>query len=304
MDGLSGRDLVKLSIILVALLVLLQVVTIASSLTILYTNDIHSRFDRLEGLATLIMAERSQTDDLLLFDVGDAWHDFRVPLYAVWGADEIVAWMNRVGYDAMAVGNHDLYWGAERLAELSAEADFPLLAANLLTRYGVVAPFIPYTIRTIDGLQVLVIGLLTSEDFPCSDYPWVRHIEPAEALRRVLEETGAEIGFVVVLGHLPVARAVQIARKVPDIDVFLTGHSHETTPDPVREGKTLILQAGAFGRYLGRLKLEIDPQSGKIVSARNSLLETKKNPVVLDRGLLKLFTVVALIATSLLLLTR
>jgi 2',3'-cyclic-nucleotide 2'-phosphodiesterase (5'-nucleotidase family) len=159
----------------------------------------------------------------------------------------------------------------------------------------VVAPFIPYTIRTIDGLQVLVIGLLTSEDFPYSDYPWVRHIELAEALRRVLEETGAEIGFVVVLGHLPVARAVQIVRVVPDIDVFLTGHSHETTPDPVREGKTL---------YLGRLKLEIDPQSGKIVSARNSLLETKRAPVVLDRGLLKLFTVVALIATSLLLLTR
>jgi hypothetical protein len=72
----------------------------------------------------------------------------------------------------------------------------------------------------------------------------------------------------------------------------------------VREGKTLILQAGAFGRYLGCLKLEIDPQSGEIVSAKNSLLETRKTPVMLDRGLLKLFTVVALITTSLLLLTR
>jgi len=304
MDNLNGRNLLKLSTVLVVLLVLLQVVTIASSLTILYTNDVHSRLDRLEGLATLIAEERSQADDLLLFDVGDAWHDFRVPLYAVWGADEIVAWMDRVGYDAMAVGNHDLYWGAERLAELSAEADFPLLAANLLPRYGVVAPFIPYTLRMIDGLRVLVIGLLTPEDFPYLDYPWVRYIEPAEALRRVLEETGAEANFVIVLGHLPVAQAVRIARAVPDIDVFLTGHSHETTPDPVREGKTLILQAGAFGCYLGRLKLEIDPQSGEIVSARNSLLETKRSPAVLDRGLLKLFTVVALIATSLLLLTR
>ena len=104
---------------------------------------------------------------------------------------------------------------------------------------------------------------------------------------------------MIVLGHLPVAQAVQIARVVPDIDVFLTGHSHEITPDPVREGKTLILQAGAFGRYLGRLKLEINPQSGEIVSARNSLLETKRIPVALDQGLLKLFTVVALIAPSL-----
>ncbi len=304
MDGLSRRDLLKLAINLVVLLVLLHVVTIASSLTILYTNDIHSWLDRLEGLAALIAEERSQTYDLLLFDVGDAWHDFRVPLYAVWGADEVVAWMNRVGYDAMAVGNHDLYWGAERLAELSSETDFPLLAANLLPQYGVVAPFIPYTLRPIDGLRVLVIGLLTPEDFPYPDYPWVRYIEPAKALRVVLEEAGTEADLVVVLGHLSVARAVRIARVVPDIDVFLTGHSHETTPDPMREGKTLILQAGAFGRYLGRLKLEIDPQSGAIVSARNSLLETKRTPVVLDRGLLKLFTVMALIATSLLLLIR
>jgi 2',3'-cyclic-nucleotide 2'-phosphodiesterase (5'-nucleotidase family) len=294
----------KLSIGLFVLLALLQVVTIASSLTILYTNDIHSRFDRLEGLAMLIAEERSQTDDLLLFDVGDAWHDFRVPLYAVWGADEIVAWMNRIGYDAMAVGNHDLYWGAERLAELSSEADFPLLAANLLPWYGVVAPFTPYTIRTVDGLQVLIIGLITPEDFPYPDYPWVRYIEPAEALRMVLEKMRAGVDFVVVLGHLSVARAVQITRVVPDIDVFLTGHSHETTPDPVREGKTLILQAGAFGLYLGRLKLEIDSRSREIVSARNSLLATKRTPVVLNRGYMKLFTVVALIATSLLLLTR
>jgi 2',3'-cyclic-nucleotide 2'-phosphodiesterase (5'-nucleotidase family) len=197
MDGLSGRDLLKLSINLIVLLVLLHVVTIASSLTILYTNDIHSRFDRLEGLAALIAEERSQTDDLLLFDVGDAWHDFRVPLYAVWGADEIVAWMNRVGYDAMAVGNHELYWGAERLAELSSEANFPLLAANLFPRHGVVAPFTPYTSRTIGGLHVLVIGLITPEDFPYPDYPWVRYIEPAEALHRVLEEAGAEANFVV-----------------------------------------------------------------------------------------------------------
>ena len=304
MDGLSGRDLLKLSINLIVLLVLLHVVTIASSLTILYTNDIHSRLDRLEGLAALIAEERSQTYDLLLFDVGDEWHDFRVPLYAVWGADEIVAWMNRVGYDAMAVGNHDLYWGAERLAEFSSETDFLLLAANLLPQYGVVAPFIPYTLRTIDGLRVLVIGLLTPEDFPYPDYPWVRYIEPAKALRVVLEEAGTEADLVVVLGHLSVARAVRIARVVPDIDVFLTGHSHEITPDPVREGKTLILQAGAFGRYLGRLKLEIDPQTGEILSARNSLLETKRTPVAHDRGLLKLFTVVVLIATSLLLLTR
>jgi len=276
----------------------------ASSLTILYTNDIHDRLAPLASLGELIEEERASGGPMLLFDSGDTWQDFRVPLYAVWGADEMVAWMNRVGYDAMAIGNHELYYGAQRLAKLSSTTSFPLLCANMIPLAENPAPFVPYTMISTGGMRVLVIGLITAEYLSYPDYPWLKYIDAAQAIQRALKETEGKADFVVVLGHLPVAQAVQIARVVPDIDVFLTGHSHEITPDPVREGKTLILQAGAFGRYLGRLKLEIDPQSGEILSARNSLLETKRIPVALNRGLLKLLTVVALIATSLLLLTR
>jgi len=275
-----------------------------SSLTILYTNDIHDRLAPLASLGELIEEERASGSPVLLFDSGDTWQDFRVPLYAVWGADEMVEWMNRVGYDAMAIGNHELYYGAERLAKLSSKTNFPLLCANMIPLAENPVPFVPYTMISTGGMRVLVIGLITAEYLSYPDYPWLKYIDAAQAIQRVLKETEGKADFVVVLGHLPVAQAVQIARVIPDIDVFLTGHSHEITPDPVREGKTLILQAGAFGRYLGCLKLEIDPQSGEILSARNSLLETKRIPVALNQGLLKLLTVVALIATSLLLLTR
>jgi len=275
-----------------------------SSLTILYTNDIHDRLAPLASLGELIEEERASGGPVLLFDSGDTWQDFRVPLYAVWGADEMVAWMNRVGYDAMAIGNHELYYGAERLAKLSSKTNFPLLCANMIPLAENPAPFVPYTMIIAGGMRVLVIGLITAEYLSYPDYPWLKYIDPAQVIQRALEETEGKADFVVVLGHLPVARAVQIARVVPDIDVFLTGHSHEITPDPVREGKTLILQAGAFGRYLGRLRLEIDPQSEEILSARNSLLETKRTPVVLDRGYLKLFTMAAFLAASVLLFIR
>ena len=298
-------DVVRFAPIVLFLMILgVSMVTSAASLTILYTNDIHDRLAPLASLGELIEEERASGGPVLLFDSGDTWQDFRVPLYAVWGADEMVGWMNQVGYDAMAIGNHELYYGAQRLAKLSSKTNFPLLCANMIPLAGNRAPFVPYTMITTEGMRVLVIGVITAEYLSYPDYPWLKYIDPAQAIQRALNETEGKADFVVVLGHLPVARAVQIVRVVPDIDVFLTGHSHETTPDPVREGKTLILQAGAFGHYLGRLKLEIDPQSGEIVSARNSLLETKRTPVVLDRGFLKLFTVVALIATSLLLLTR
>jgi len=169
---------------------------------------------------------------------------------------------------------------------------------------GYKAPYAPYTMISAAGIRVLVIGVITAEYLSYPDYPWLRYVDPATAIQNVLTQMDGEYDLVIALGHLPVAQAVQIARAVPDIDVFLTGHSHEITPQPVKEGKTLILQAGAFGHYLGRLELQIDPQSGKIISAHNSLIETKKTPVDLDRGYLKLFTVAALIATSLLLFFR
>ena len=305
--GRADSDVVRfVSAVVFLMILVVSLATSAASLTILYTNDIHDRLGSLASLGELIEEERATGSPVLLFDSGDTWQDFRVPLYAVWGADEMVAWMNRVVYDAMAIGNHELYYGADRLGEISSVADFPLLCANMIALPGYQAPFLPYTMIPAGGMRVLVlvIGVITAEYLSYPDYPWLKYVDPTRAIQGILKETEGEADVVIVLGHLPVAQAVQIAQKVPDIDVFLTGHSHEITPDPVREGKTVILQAGAFGRYLGRLRLEIDPQSGVIVSAQNTLLETKKTPVMLDRGYLKLFTVAALIATSLLLLTR
>jgi len=297
-------DIVRFIPVFIFLLTVISLVVSAMSFTILYTNDIHNRLGSLASLSALIERERVNDAPVLLFDSGDTWQDFRVPLYAVWGADEMVAWMNRVNYDAMAIGNHDLYYGADKLAELSSKADFPVLCSNMVPFAGYQAPYAPYTIIDASGMRVLVVGVITAEYLSYPDYPWLEYVDPAQAIKRILDEMRGKYDFVIVLGHLPMAQAVLIARSVPDIDVFLTGHSHEVTPQPVKQGKTLIVQAGAFGQYLGRLKLEIDPESREVASAQNSLLKTKKTPVDLDRGFVKVFAVVALIATSLFLLIR
>ena len=297
-------DIVRFIPVFIFLLTVISLVVSAMSFTILYTNDIHNRLGSLASLSALIERERVNDAPVLLFDSGDTWQDFRVPLYAVWGADEMVAWMNRVNYDAMAIGNHDLYYGADKLAELSSKADFPVLCSNMVPFAGEQAPYAPYTIIDAAGMRVLVVGVITAEYLSYPDYPWLEYVDPAQAIKCILDEMRGKYDFVIVLGHLPVAQAVLIARSVPDIDVFLTGHSHEVTPQPVKQGKTLIVQAGAFGQYLGRLKLEIDPESREVASAQNSLLKTKKTPVDLDRGFVKVFAVVALIATSLFLLIR
>jgi len=278
----------------VCLLVLLSVVLArgaTTTLTLLYTNDLHVHLERLGSLAELIATERATESPTLLVDAGDAWHDFRRPIFAVWGAEEMVAWMNEVGYDAMTIGNHDLYLGADRLDALAFAARFPLLAANLRSVLEF-PPFLPHQTVTRGGLKVLLVGLVTEEHFPALEYPWLDLEDPEATLAKVLsEEEAQEADLVVVLGHLPLEEAVRIASRAPGIDVFVTGHSHQRTPDPVQAGGALVVQSGEFGEALGRLRLEIDFDTGAIVRAENSLLPTEEAPVALDRGYLKLFEI-------------
>jgi 5'-nucleotidase len=287
--------LIRFSIVIACVLFVWVGGTLASSLTILYTNDLHTRLGRLEGLAELIERERAIDRPVLLLDAGDTWQDFRIPLYAAWGAEEMVDWMNRVSYDAMALGNHDLYWGADQLAALCERARFSVLCANLRPSAGITPPFTRYTTISIGELNVLVVGLITSDYLPYPDFPWLRYAPPTKALQNVLDTVSERADLIVAVGHLPVEEAARIVQSVPGVDVFLTGHSHEMTVEPVQVGKTLIVQAGEFGQFLGRLRLELDSESGDILSATNELLPTEKSPTRLGRGYLRLFQVCVLI---------
>ena len=301
--GDCGGGLVRRALGWICVLCVFAMSCAAVPVTILYTNDIHLRFGRLASLEQRIAAERAGDVPVLLFDAGDAWQDFRTPLAAVWGADEMVAWMNRVGYDGMALGNHDMYWGRRRLEELAEEAAFPILCANLEPVRGGV-PFVPSVRVEAGGISVLAIGLITEEWLPYSAYPALRVIPGASALRREIDRRATPSDLVLVLAHLPVADATRIASVVPEIDVFLTGHSHEETPDPVSVGETLIVQSGAFGERLGRLSIDVDPETGSHRLIANELLATVKAPTEIGRGLAQLLWIAAATAAAAILILR
>jgi 2',3'-cyclic-nucleotide 2'-phosphodiesterase (5'-nucleotidase family) len=260
----------------------------ATELTLLYTNDLHVRLDRLGALERLIDEERSRTDALLLLDAGDTWQDFRTPLAAVWGADEMVAWMNRVGYDAMALGNHDFYWGKDRLSELVEKANFAVLCGNMRSIDGTPPPFAASTRVRAGSLEILVLGLTTTDYFPYIDYPWLRPVDAAQSLREEMAKWTEPVDLVICVAHVPVDVGRRLAALVQGIDVFVTGHSHEETPIPVRSGATWIVQSGAFGRSLGRLVLEIDSPFAPPRLVSHALLPTEKAPIPTDRGQLQL----------------
>jgi len=280
----------------VALVFVIQVLGSAVPLTLLYTNDLHARLERFDGLAERIAAERSTGTPILLLDAGDAWQDFRVPMLAVWGAAETVAWMNEVGYDAMALGNHELYLGAEVLAERAAQAGFPLLCANLRPCPGVDPPFAPFVVRQVGDLRVLLIGLVTDDGLPYPDYPWLAYESPGRALLRTLKAASTGADLTIALVHLSLSEAARLAEAVPGVDVFVTGHSHQTTAQPIRVGESLVVQAGDFGRFLGRLRLDVDPATGAVRVVDNALLETRSAPANIGQGVVRFLALASILA--------
>ena len=273
----------------------------ASPLTIFYTNDLHLRFDRLGAIEAAISEERASGAPVLVLDAGDAWHDFRRPIDAVWGAEEMIEWMNRVGYGAMAVGNHELYWGRGRVAELIETAAFPVLSANLSRTGGRPTPWTAGVWLEVSGLAVRILGVTTGEYLPYLDDPWLVHSLPALAIERWVADD-APADFTIVLGHLSVEDAVRIAERVAGIDLFVTGHSHERTEVPRWVGQTMIVQAGEFARWFGRLRLDVDPgRPAEILE--HDLLLTEKAPSWIAQGLDRLLCAgLVLAATALLML--
>jgi 2',3'-cyclic-nucleotide 2'-phosphodiesterase (5'-nucleotidase family) len=246
----------------------------AERLRIVYTNDIHLRLERLASIEAIVAAARETGDSVLLLDAGDAWQDFRVPLYAAWGSELMEAWMDRVGYDAMALGNHDAALGWPAVESLLKNASFPVLCANVIATDGTASPFPGSLEIQVGGFDVLVVGITTAESFPALGIPWLRPADPAAALRREIDRAANRPDLIVCLAHIPVHEAETLARAVPQVRVFVTGHSHETTAAPVIVGNSLIVQSGAFGEYVGELVLDV--QDGSASLTDNVLVQTEE----------------------------
>ena len=252
-------------------------------LTILHTNDWHghafaevdrsARGTKAEGppaggiVACAAAVARIRAENpgaVLALDCGDLLSGHPAASLedgGVRGAPFVRAW-SLIGYDAFAVGNHDLDAGRTNTAQIIALARAPALCANFLLDSGEPAlPVKSYEIFERGGLKVAVIGLLTSE-MPrlgtAATLAGTKTVPPVEAARPLVAKLRPNVDLVVALAHQGVEEDRRLAREIAGIDVIVGGHSHTRLEQPIVEGRTLIVQAGARGRELGRLDLVLE----------------------------------------------
>lgn len=253
------------------------------SLTVLHVNDFHGRtmpyLDKglsetvpvggAPRLARLIEEERSgNPDGTLLLAAGDMFQG--TALSNIFFGRPVIEFMNTVHFDAMVLGNHEFDWGLPVLKELAGAAGFPFIAANIADKRGRPLPGVkPYLLLVRKGLKVAVIGVTTPETSVTTKPDHVSGLvfsSPKTALPPVIKKArsqGAQL--VILLSHLGADADRNLARQVTGIDLIVGGHSHTVLSNPEVVSGTVIVQAGAYGAYLGVLHLQVDPRTGRIV---------------------------------------
>ncbi len=267
-------------------------------LTVVHTNDLHGHVlparvegwaGRTGGYATFVSwlnevrRENAKKEiPTLLLDAGDFFMG-TVEGNLTRGAS-VVRLMNLAGYDAVAVGNHEFDYGFFNLFRLTEEAEFPFLSANIFLRETDEHPeFIrPYLTREYGDLKVGIIGVTVAETPDLTTTGTVSRVEfrePAESIRPYLRRLRREgVDLLIVLSHLGLEGDRQLAEAFDDIDLIVGGHSHDLLTRPERTGRrpTLIVQAGAYGQFAGRLDLRIDPEKKRIVRHRSSIFANRQ----------------------------
>jgi 2',3'-cyclic-nucleotide 2'-phosphodiesterase (5'-nucleotidase family) len=181
--------------------------------------------------------------------------------------EPILQRMNDLGYDAMTVGNRESHPRRELFPRKLAGAHFPILGANLAARPGARLPTQPWIAVERAGVRVAVVGLsvpmFTRGQWSQAlcDYLYEDPVTIAASLARELRP---HCDLLVALTHLGVRGDEALASAVPEIDLVIGGHSHTEMAAPVRAGKTTILHTTAYARFLGRARLERDPDGWRV----------------------------------------
>jgi 5'-nucleotidase len=256
----------------------------AGRITLLHTNDTHSRIEpfgpgsgSLTGKggiarrATLVKQIRRATPNVLLLDAGDVFQG--TPFFNQYKGLLEFKLMSMCGYDAGTLGNHDFDNGVDGLVAAMSEARFPILNCNLDAKGapGLAAQLHPWIVKDLPGVKVGLAGVCV--DFKglvsAENHLGVDWRDPVQALKPIVRHLREVEGvdLVVLLSHLGYDRQgddiddLNLARLVPGLDVIIGGHTHTFMDAPVKvanaEGETAIFQVGFGGVNLGRMDLVV-----------------------------------------------
>lgn len=287
-------------------------------LDILHINDLHSRIEAINksdatcsqkeadakecfgGIARVKSAidgfrKANANANIIVLDAGD---QFQGSLYySTFKSAPVAEFMNGIGFDAMAIGNHEFDDGPEELNKFIGALKFPIISGNTIAKKGSLldGKYKGYTIKEIGGQKIGVVSVLATDSgetsSPGPDISFEDEITYLKSAVKDLEGQG--VNKIIALTHVGYNKDKEIAAAVDGIDVVVGGHSHTylSSTDKQASGPypTLVknpsgveipvVTAYAYSKYLGELKVTFDDNGVvKSTSGAPKLLDASVTP--------------------------
>jgi S-sulfosulfanyl-L-cysteine sulfohydrolase len=262
--------------------------------TIVQMNDSHAYFDLHQEMfwrgeravyrpmggysriATIVKQIRAESQGRILFcDCGDTMHG-TYPALDTQG-QALIPILNSLGLDA-TTAHWEFAYGPNIFNQRVAELNYPMLANNVYNKESNKLAYQSYTIKEVDGLRIGLIGIasnIVDKTMPPSYSEGIYFTLGRDELPSIIDvlRTKEKVDLIVLVSHLGFPQDMQLLSEVNGIDICLSAHTHNRLYKPVLNGKTIVMQSGCHGSFLGRLDLEVD--GGQIVDYHHQLVEVE-----------------------------
>lgn len=283
----------------------LEELTAVTRLTILHTNDTHSRLEpfpmdggRNQGLggvaarAAMIEKIRREEEHVLLLDAGDIFQG--TPYFNMYQGEPEIKAMTAMQYDACTIGNHDFDAGLENLAtQLTRHARFPMLVCNYdFSGTPMEYQIEPYCVFRKGKLKIgmLGVGIELSGLVPDNLFGQTKYLDPVQHANETAYhlKKNKNCDFIICLSHLGYKYSTdkvsdeRLARESENIDLIIGGHTHTFFEEPVifknkKNEDVVVNQVGWAGIILGRLDFEFSKISKKKLAKAAALKVAKRS---------------------------
>lgn len=234
----------------------------------------------------------------ILLDAGDVL--VGAPIINLSHGEPVMNVVNRFGYDAMTLGNHEFDQGRDLMQKVLSRAAFPLLCANILEKEtGQLLEYVkPFILLEKQGVKIGILGVTTEytpymvKEEAFTHFEVLDVVETCNRYIPMMKQEGAEI--IVVLGHLPgriaedgktTGELFKVAKEVQGIDILFGGHNLGDVA--VRVNNTNISKTGFSAKSIGHIQIAFDKNSqeieclvNEIVPVLHGTLPTEKNDEV------------------------
>ena len=276
---------------------------------VMFTHDVHSFLDRIAQASTLIKQQKAKNLETLILDAGDfSQGTLYQTVYSKKAAELRI--LGLIGTDATTMGNHEFDCYDTGLANMLTAArtsgdrvpefllcnvdwsktdDYTKTVKQAYDAYGAK----DYTVFTRNGVRIAVFGLFGKDSLFCAPTCKLtffdQYEQAAKTVKLIKEKENPDM--IVCISHSGTDKKIkksedeQLAKKVPDIDLIISGHTHSLLEKPIQHGNTYIVSCEAYAQYIGSLSMKQN-QNGRWEMTRYEVLpvnDVEPDPVVVAK---------------------